>query len=119
MFLRRIRLELARNPDMPEGNPGCGYEIVAPLTEDGHLDEAVFKASPNSCGVRRFWTGELDEEGGLILTSAGEWAFSYAPGDDDDEPIYRLHDHRFVVGEYVSIMEHDGVLRTFRVANVH
>ena len=119
MFLRRIRLELARNPDAPDGNPGCGYEIIAPLTEDGHLDEAVYAASPNVCGVRRFWIGEPDEEGGLIRTASGEWAFSYEDGDDDDEPIYRLHDHKFVEGEYVSIREHDGVVRTFRVARIH
>lgn len=62
MALRQIRLELARNADYPEGSASHGYSVVAPLTDDGHLD-------PDG------------------------W-------------------------EYVSITEHDGVQRTFRVAEV-
>jgi hypothetical protein len=30
----------------------------------------------------------------------------------------RLDRHRFAIGEYVSITEHDGVQRAFRVAEV-
>ena len=37
---------------------------------------------------------------------------------DDDEAGYRFANHRFVPGEYVSIKEHDDVLRTFRVIMV-
>ena len=39
MALRQIRLELARNPDYPEGSANHGYDFVAPLTDDGHLDQ--------------------------------------------------------------------------------
>jgi hypothetical protein len=39
-------------------------------------------------------------------------------GDEEEESIFRFDRHRFVVGEYVSITEHDGVQRTFRVAEV-
>ena len=38
--------------------------------------------------------------------------------EDVEEPIFRFDRHRFVVGEYVSITEHDGVQRTFQVAEV-
>jgi transposase InsO family protein len=30
-------------------------------------------------------------------------AFSYEPGDDDDEPIFRFDKHVFVIGEYVTV----------------
>ena len=51
----------------------------------------------------------------------GHWAFHYdIHGDaDDDEGGYRLGNHKFAPGEYVSIREHDDdVLRTFRVVRV-
>ena len=37
---------------------------------------------------------------------------------DEDEPLFKLDRHTLVQGEYVSITEHDGVLRTFRVVGV-
>ena len=59
-----------------------------------------------------------DEHGVLIQRRNGTWAFSYEPGDDDDEPIFRFDKHNFVVGEYVTVTEHDGVARPFRVVDV-
>ena len=38
MSLKRIRLELARTPDFPNGSGQHGYEFVAPLDDKGHLD---------------------------------------------------------------------------------
>jgi hypothetical protein len=37
---------------------------------------------------------------------------------DDDETGYRFGDHKFALGEYVSIKEQDDVLRTFKVTFV-
>jgi hypothetical protein len=34
--------------------------------------------------VRRFWDKADDEHGSLIHRRDGSWAFSYAPGEDDD-----------------------------------
>ena len=115
--LKHIRLELARTPDFPNGSAAHGYELVAPLDPKGHLDTAVWRSSKAACTVRRFWAGEDDEHGTLVHTRGG-WAFSYAPGEDDDEPVYRLDRHRFVVGEYVTVTEHDGIARPFRVVEV-
>ena len=39
MSVRKIRLELARNPDFPLGSNTRGYEFKASLTEDGTLDQ--------------------------------------------------------------------------------
>lgn len=116
--LRTIRLELARTKDHPEGSPRCGYEFQAPLTEDGHLDAEAFKTVRGQCRVRRFWEGEDPECGHLLHLGRGRWVFSYAPGEDDDEPAFKFDRHVFLPGEYVSITEHDGETRPFRIVSV-
>ncbi len=114
----KIRLELARTREDPEGDPRHGYDLVAPLDTDGHLDTEAWRRQRAACTVRRFAPGAEDEIGRLVHTRGSRWAFSYRPGDDDDETVYRLADHRFRVGDYVSITEHDGVIRPFRVVSV-
>ncbi len=120
MTLKTIRLELARDPDYPAGSKRHGYEFVAPLAPDGHIDAAAWRENRDACRVRRFWDNEPDETGHLLHTRARTWAFHYdLEGDPDiDEPGYRFDSHVFKEGEYVSITEQDGRLRTFRVASV-
>jgi hypothetical protein len=120
MGLSHIRLELARDHDFPEGSSERGYEFTAPLAADGRIGESEWKANRSRCRVRRFWDGQPDEVGHLVRKPGGAWAFHYdVHGDpDDDETGYRFGNHRFLVGEYVSIKEHDDVLRTFRVVMV-
>ena len=120
MSLKKIRLELARDPDFPEGSARHGYEFVAPLAADGHIDAEGWRQHRADCRVRRFWNGEPDEAGHLLHRRGGSWAFHYdLEGDPDvDEPGYRFDSHAFKEGEYVSITERDGKLRTFRVASV-
>jgi hypothetical protein len=116
--LKKIRLELARTKDFPGGNARCGYEFTAPLTEDGHLDLELYRQHKSACRVQRFWEGEKSEEGVLLHLGKDRWVFSYAPGQDDDEPAFRFDRHSFVPGEYVSVTEHDGVSRPFKVVSV-
>ncbi|WP_368413494.1 hypothetical protein [Dongia sp.] len=116
--LKAIRLELGRTRENPEGNPRCGYEFTAPLTADGHLDPEGFKANKAACRVTRFWEGEKAEQGALRHLGPDRWVFSYAPGSEDDEPAFKFEKHRFAVGEYVSITEHDGVTRPFKVVSL-
>ena len=121
MTLNKIRLELARDREHPEGSSRHGYEFVGPLDEEGHLDAAAWKKYRERCRVKRFWLNEADEVGHLVRKPGGQWAFHYdVHGDvDDDEGGYRLGNHKFAVGEYVSIREHDDdVMRTFRVVRV-
>lgn len=119
MALRRIRLELGRDAEHPEGSAAHGYVFVAPLTDDGRLDLDGWRESRADCTVRRFWAGEDDEHGHLVHHRGDDWAFRYVGmSEDDEEPIFRFGRHRFAVGEYLSITEHDGVQRTFRVAEV-
>ena len=118
MSLKRIHLELARTPEFPNGSSQHGYEFVAPLDAKGHLDSAGWPKAKAACTVRRFWNSQPDEHGTLIHRKNGTWAFSYQPGEDDDEPIFRFDKHFFVPGEYVTVTEHDGVARPFRVMQV-
>ena len=118
MDLKLIRLELARTQQFPEGNANHGFELVAPLDTEGRLGAAAWRTAPGLCGVRRFAPDEDDEHGRLIRTRNRGWAFSYRLGEEDDEPIYRLAEHRFRAGDYVSITEHDGQTRPFRVVSV-
>ncbi|BBK38898.1 hypothetical protein STAQ_39760 [Allostella sp. ATCC 35155] len=117
-MLRRIRLELARTKDYPEGSHAHGYELVAPLTADGRLDVEAWRANRQICTVHRFWKGEDDQTGQLVRTRSERWAFSYEPGAEDDEAIHRLEDHRFVEGEYVSVREPDGETHPLVVVQV-
>lgn len=114
----KVRLELARTKEFPQGSAERGYELVLPLDEQGHLDEAAWRQNRKRYTVRRFWAGEADEHGHLVHTRRHTWAFSYVPGEDDDTPIFHLESHAFKAGEYISIKEQDGDTLTFRVVRV-
>jgi hypothetical protein len=120
MSQSRIRLELARDHDFPEGSRERGYEFTAPLSDNGHILEPEWNVVRDRCRVRRFWGSEDDEIGHLVRKPGGAWAFHYDVfGDaDDDETGYRFGDHKFAIGEYVSIKEHDDMLRTFKVVKI-
>lgn len=119
MTLRRIRLELARDHDFPNGSSHHGYDFIAPLDDSGHLDAAEWRKERQRCRVKRFWQGETDRIGHLVHRPGGSWAFDYdVARRDDDEPGYRFATHRFTPGEYVSIREPDGALRTFHIRSV-
>lgn len=116
-MLKTIRLELARTPDAPEGDANHGYEFVAPLDADGHIDAEEWKKQRDKCTVRRFHPREDDEHGHLLHTQGRRWIFHYDLDSEpeEDEPGFRFDSHTFATGEYVSITEHDGETRTFKV----
>ncbi|SMF60850.1 hypothetical protein SAMN06265365_12123 [Tistlia consotensis] len=120
MSLKNIRLELARDPEHPSGSDRHGYEFIAPLDDEGHIDVEEYRNRREECRVWRFWNGEDDEFGRLVHTRGGSWAFHYdVEGVQDvDESGFRFGEHSFVVGEYVSIREPDGDLITFQVRAV-
>ncbi|MGD9814977.1 MAG: hypothetical protein AB7Q23_07240 [Hyphomonadaceae bacterium] len=116
---RRIRLELAREPGHPEGASDTGYTLVAPLDREGRLDADAWRDHKEACRVVKFGGGGENETGFLRRRPGGSWAFHYdlADGGADDDPGYRLGAHRFVLGEYVTILDDDGA-HTFRVVSV-
>ena len=117
--LHRVRLELARDHDFPEGSRERGYDFIAPLDGDGRISLDGYKHRKDRCRVRRFWAGEADEVAHIVHKRHG-WAFHYdIHGDPShDEAGFRFDTHSFKPGEYVSIKEQDGQLRTFRVVSV-
>lgn len=121
--LKRIRLNLARSKEFPQGSPSHGYEFVAPLDGNGHIDIELWRAHREHCRVRRFWEGQ-DDEIGLVVHKPGgpehaRWVFDYdLTAVDDDESGYRFGTHAFRTGEYVSIRNEDGEMHTYVVASV-
>lgn len=114
--LSRIRLELARTPEFPEGSTKHGYELIAPLTREGHVDAEAWRHDKDVCRVTRFW-GDSPEQHGLLVHLRGSWGFDYG-GRDEDELFFKLDRHVFAPGAYVTLTEHDGKQYPFRVIKV-
>ncbi len=116
---KRIRLHLARSKEFPSGSSTHGYELVAPLDAQGHIDTALWKAHRDQCRVRRFWGDGEDQLGVLAHKPGGSeharWVFDYDPRrTDDDEAGYRFGTHRFAPGEYLTLRDQSGD-HTFKV----
>ena len=120
MSLSRIVMRLARNPgtEFADGDDHRGYTLTAPLTQDGLLDEAAVKGAGAGCAVRRFAPDE-DPQEGKLMRRGKDWFFDYGDGvAAGEEPGYRLGQHKFAKGEYVSITDEDGRLLTYKVTEV-
>ena len=118
MALYSVRLELARTKEFPEGDAAHGYEFVAPLDEKGNLIPSEWLANKARCVVRRFVPGGADEHGRFAHVGKG-WHFDYdAHSREDDEPLFKLDRHLIKEGCYLSVREHDGVSRPFRMVAV-
>jgi len=119
--LKRIRLEVARSKEFPNGSATHGYEFVAPLDDNAHIDPALWQKHREYCGVRRFW-GDEEEVGRLVHKPGGpehaRWMFDYGTAGNGAEAGYRFGAHSFRQGEYVSIRDDDGGMHTFRVVSV-
>ncbi|MCE3288532.1 MAG: hypothetical protein K0R83_544 [Caulobacter sp.] len=114
MTLSRIIMRLARNPgtEFADGDDHRGYTLTAPLTEDGMLDLEAFGKARADCTVRRFAPDE-DAATGRLARRRDNWYFDY-----DDEAVHKLGQHRFAVGEYVSVADEDGRLLAYKVTDV-
>jgi len=120
MGLQRVRVELARDHDFPEGSNRHGYEFVLPLDAEGRFDASRWKRDATVCTARRFWGKEPDRTGRLAHAGRERWAFVFdgAGGADSGEAIHHLPEHLFREGEYISVHEDDGKTRTFRIVRV-
>ena len=118
MTWKTIRLELARTPQYPEGSSAHAYVLRLPLDGEGVIDEEAFRAGRDRAVVRRLWRGE-PEQSGLVIRKRRGWAFSYEPGDDDDEGIFHFETHPIRLGEYLTLTEADGERLPFKVVHCH
>lgn len=114
---RHVHMELAREKGHPDGDRGDGYDILAPLDDEGRLDAGQWKTNRDACRVRRFRPGETDRIGLLKRKPGGAWYFDYEEGEADDELGFRFNDERFVPGEYVSLTN-AGETHTYRIVSV-
>jgi hypothetical protein len=112
---RRIRLELAREPDHPEGDRSVANIIVAPLDGNDRIDPELWRKHREACRIARLRPGQEDDHGHLVHRQGGGWAFHYEKRPD--ETGFRFADERFVSGEYVSINE-GGTLHAYHIASV-
>ena len=122
--LRKVTLHAARSKEFPQGSIRHGYDFIAPLTEDGHIDLEAWKAHRGECFAHRFWAGEPAMQGLLVHRAGGPggstWAFEWKSprAGEEEEEGFRFGDHTFKTGEYVSVREAEGELLTFRVISV-
>lgn len=120
MTLSRITMRMARNPgtEFSGGDDHRGYVLTAPLTTDGLIDASEYSKAKAQCVVRRFAPDE-DAVDGRLARKGERWFFDYDDEDAaDDEPVHRLGQHRFALGEYVSVTDEDGRLLTYKVMEV-
>jgi len=120
MTLSKIVMHLARNPEAGfiAGDRDRGYVLTAPLTTDGKLDEDAWRACKDECAVRAFAPGE-SLRAGYLARRGHNWFFDYMRGEtDDDEPVFKLEQHAFTVGEYVTIRDKDDAPLVYRIDSV-
>jgi hypothetical protein len=110
-----IRFDLARTRDFPEGSRERCYLLRVPLDDQQIVDRKALAAAPGRATVLRSWPDAPDMTGYLVHKRKG-WAFSYAPGDADDEPLFHLEAHPLREGEYVTVTERDGTPLAFEIS---
>ena len=97
-LFKRIRLELARSKEFPQGSANHGYEFVAPLDSKGHIDHHLWHQYREHREVRRFWRGADEEIGRLTHKPGGvehaRWVFDYDPDNGRRRSRLSLRDAR-------------------------
>jgi len=111
-----LRLELARTPEFPQGSASRAYLLRLPLDERQLIDAEALEKAPARATVLRHWPNEPDLSGYVIRNRSG-WAFSYRPGEEDDERIFHLENHPLEIGACLTLTEPDGRKLPYRVAS--
>jgi len=117
MSWTRLRLELARGPERPEGSHRIGYELTLPLASDGHMAIEVFRELPELCTVHRFGEDSEERVGALKHHRGDHWAFTYAGPGAFEENLPRFGQHRLRVGDYVSVLDAHGRDHAYRIVS--
>jgi hypothetical protein len=113
-----IRLELGRTDIAPKGDACHGYEFVAPLDRNDHLDAAEWASLKDKSGVRSFLPEHAERMGNLRYAGHG-WHSEYYPSRmDDDESFSKLDRHIIAPGLHVTIAEKDGSQRPIQFSAI-
>lgn len=118
MTLYHVHMQLARTPEFPEGSKDHGYDLVLPLTSEQRFDIRAWKTEKGAGKVRRFWGSEEPRQG--QLRHAGhQWFVDYdVKQEGDEEPFFKLENHKIARGEYLSLSEAGGETHTFLITGV-
>lgn len=100
--LTRVDLELAREPDRPEGDATDRYTVLAPLDSEGRIDAQRWRNVREYCRVVREQDGQR-ARGLLVHGPGGRWLVRYEGDAQPDDAGFRFETERFRAGEYVSI----------------
>lgn len=111
-----IRLDLARSESHPEGSHEHCYLLRLPLDEQGLIDLAAVRANPEQATVLRS-SPDAPERTGHVGRKDGQWVFSHAPGDGEDEELFHFEVHALVPGNYVTITGQSGEESCFQVVS--
>ena len=121
MTLSRIVMRLARNrgTEFAGGDDHRGYALTAPLSPM----TATWMRRPIPSPVTPVWSAGSPP---TTIPATGGWRARASAGSSttkridvgEDEPLYRLGEHRFAVGEYLTITDEDGRPLTYKVVEV-
>ena len=123
-MLKHITLNLAREPDFPEGSAECGYDIVAPLDAAGHLDLEGWHKAKRNAAYGGSGSVKTTGRGCSCIRQAGRMA---QPGGSitnlnrarKRNPATGSTSHQFVANEYVVIRDASGHPHTFKIKEIH
>ena len=119
MSLKRITLQLARNPGQPAGDAEQGYLIIAPIDAAGKLDVAAWREQRKACRVFRFHPDPTEKADGWLTHRGNNWFFHYDEDEEgDDEAAFRFGAHTFREGEYITVEHPGGGPQTYKVTDI-
>ena len=116
MSWTRLRLELARSHRHPEGSHRIGYEMTLPLDSARRLDQELFARTPELCTVHCF-REDSDDRVGALHRNRGKFSIVYGAPDPLEEQVPHFAEHRFAVGDYISVTDPQGGQHTHRVVS--
>jgi hypothetical protein len=114
--LKSIRLQLARSKQHPSGSPNHGYQFVAPLDAEGHIDPETWKTHRDQCRVRRFWQGRTTRSD---TWSIGQAVPSMPAGCSTTIPIGTMTTSPAIASERTSLHPANMFLSPMNAANCH
>lgn len=117
MVWMRIRAELARSHQYPEGSHRHAYEFTLPLDDAGRFDQKSHKKGMQLCTVHRYWEGEGDAVGELLHIAPAKWVFSYDE-DEGEDTLPHFTSRIFREGEYLSVVSESGTEHALRIVKV-
>ena len=117
MSWTRIHIELARGPDHPEGSHRVAYELTLPIDGEGRFDQKRFHATPELCTVHRYREDSDDRVGTLRHHRGDHWVFAYGAPGPLEEDLPRFGQHRFRIGDYLSVLDAKGQDHAFRIVD--